>query len=150
LLVWDAALYYIHRMFHSRHFYQRFHKLHHEWRAPVALTGMYVSPFEFAISSMLPLYLGPAIMHCCLFTTTIWLTIVVWDNLGDHTGYHLPFLGSSEAHDYHHLNFNQCYGNFGLLDRLHGTNAEFRKKKEYQRHRRIFGFKSARELVPEK
>ncbi|XP_052869683.1 fatty acid hydroxylase domain-containing protein 2-like [Anopheles cruzii] len=150
ILAWETSAYYSHRMFHSRRFYQRFHKLHHEWRAPVAVTGMYVTPFEFLLSGMLPVFLGPAITRCRLFTTVLWVTFVMWDTIGDHSGYHLPFLSSSEAHDYHHQNFNQCYGNFGLYDHLHGTNDEFRKRKQYQRDHRIFSFKSARELVPDK
>ncbi|XP_058062546.1 fatty acid hydroxylase domain-containing protein 2-like [Anopheles bellator] len=150
IFVWETGFYYLHRMFHSRHFYQSFHKQHHEWRAPVALSAMYAHPLETLLNSLPPILLGPGIMRSHLFTTVVWMTFVTWDSLGDHSGYHLPFLGSSEAHDYHHLNFNQCYGNFGLYDRLHGTDNEFRKKKHYQRHRRNFGFKSARELVPGK
>ncbi|XP_052870423.1 fatty acid hydroxylase domain-containing protein 2-like [Anopheles cruzii] len=150
MLVWEIGFYYTHRLFHTSYFYQRFHKKHHEWRSPVALSAMYAHPFELVLSDLLPVYLGPAIMKCHLFTMVIWMTFVMWDTLGDHSGYHLPFLGSSESHDYHHLTFNQCYGNFGWCDRLHGTNDEFRKKKQYRRHYRIFSFKSARELVPTK
>ena len=31
-----------------------------------------------------------------------------------------------QAHDFHHLKFNQCYGVLGVLDYLHGTDQQFR------------------------
>ncbi len=36
------------------------------------------------------------------------------------TGYHLPFMPSPEAHDFHHLRFSNCFGVLGLLDYVHG------------------------------
>lgn len=71
-------------------------------------------------------------MHCefikyrfllAIFSTTI-----------SHSGYHLPFLPSPEAHDFHHLKFNNCFGVLGVLDRLHGTDTMFRASKQYERH----------------
>ena len=59
----------------------------------------------------------------------IWVIMVTLSSLNVHSGYHLPFVQSPEEHDYHHLKFNQCYGPFGILDRLHGTDDQFRKSK---------------------
>jgi methylsterol monooxygenase len=54
--------------------------------------------------------------------------------LNDHSGYHLPFFPSPEAHDFHHLKFNECYGFLGILDYLHGTDTLFRSSPPFKRH----------------
>ena len=54
--------------------------------------------------------------------------------LNDHSGYHLPFFPSPEAHDFHHLKFTECYGFLGILDYLHGTDRMFRSSPVYKRH----------------
>ncbi|XP_058116158.1 fatty acid hydroxylase domain-containing protein 2-like [Anopheles ziemanni] len=150
ILAWEIFYYYTHRLLHSRHMYRRFHKQHHEWSSPVALAAMYSHPVEFVLSDLVPVYAGPVIMRSHVFTTLIWFTYVMIDTLTDHSDYHLPLMASSEFHDYHHLNFNQCYGNFGLWDLVHGTAKEFLKKKQFQRHHRLFTLRSAHEWIPDK
>ncbi|XP_053696814.1 fatty acid hydroxylase domain-containing protein 2-like [Sabethes cyaneus] len=149
ILMWEITFYYSHRWLHAGFWYKHIHKKHHEWPAPIAWAAMYAHPFEFVVSDLLPVYIGPAIMASHPVTVAIWFVFVMMDTLVDHSGYHLPVLGSSEQHDYHHLKFNQCYGLFGWWDTLHGTNEEFRKKKQYLRNKRIFSLKSARELFPD-
>ncbi len=53
----------------------------------------------------------------------------------DHSGYHFPWMLSTEFHDYHHLKFNECYGTaLCIFDHLHGTDRTFRSKGYQKRH----------------
>jgi fatty acid hydroxylase domain-containing protein 2 len=64
-------------------------------------------------------------MRSHLVTYWVWLTFAVFSTITTHSGYHLPFLPSSERHDYHHLKFNVNFGPTGLLDALNKTNRLF-------------------------
>ena len=47
----EVGFYYFHRLMHYPSLYRRFHKVHHEWSAPVACVAVYNHPFEhFSIS----------------------------------------------------------------------------------------------------
>ena len=59
----------------------------------------------------------------------LWSALVTMNTINAHSGYHLPFFPSNEAHDFHHLKFNQCFGVLGILDYLHGTDSHFRSTK---------------------
>ena len=45
--------------------------------------------------------------------------------------------------------FNVNYGSLGILDEFHGTDALFKKSKEFNRHVTLTSLKSARELIPD-
>ena len=59
--------------------------------------------------------------------------------ISGHIGWHLPFLGSPEAHDFHHsLNGGRNLDNLGqvdVLDRVLHTNKEFLKSWQYTVHK---------------
>ncbi|RWS18811.1 fatty acid hydroxylase domain-containing protein 2-like protein [Leptotrombidium deliense] len=69
--------------------------------------------------------------------------------LNDHSGYHLPFFPSPEAHDFHHLKFTQNFGVLGILDRFHGTDNMFRNSKVYERHILLLSLVPIKQLYPD-
>jgi sterol desaturase/sphingolipid hydroxylase (fatty acid hydroxylase superfamily) len=100
-------------------------------------------------------------------TAWLWFTLALLSTLNAHSGYHLPFFPSPEAHDFHHLKcenskppktqthffffrrFNNCFGVLGVLDRLHGTDTNFRSSRAYPRHIMMLSFIPPREAFPE-
>lgn len=149
ILVEEAGFYYSHRFLHSRALYKYIHKQHHEWTAPIAVTAIYCHPIEHLFSNLLPPFLGVFIMGSHVATAWLWFTLAILSTLNAHSGYHLPFFPSPEAHDFHHLKFNNCFGVLGVLDRLHGTDSNFRQTRAYMRHIMMLSFIPPREAFPE-
>ena len=73
---------------------------------------------EHFVSNLLPAGLGPVVCGSHVTTMWIWYTIITLITLNSHSGYHFPFLRSAEAHDYHHLLFNQVGPFTPLLRKL--------------------------------
>ena len=94
---------YIFRLGHHPKLYKHFHKIHHEWTAPVSIIGIYNHPLEHIISNLLPITLGPLLMGSHLASLWVWSCMAITSTQISHGGYHLPFLPSPEAHDFHHL-----------------------------------------------
>ncbi|KAL2094778.1 hypothetical protein ACEWY4_009497 [Coilia grayii] len=148
-LLEEVLFYYSHRLFHHPALYKHFHKIHHEWTAPIGVVSLYSHPLEHMLSNMLPGLLGPVLLRSHLSTTVLWYTLALLITVISHCGYHLPLLPSPEFHDFHHLKFNQCYGVLGVLDRLHGTDDKFRQSKEYERHTLLLSLTPLSESIPD-
>ncbi|XP_069131477.1 fatty acid hydroxylase domain-containing protein 2-like [Argopecten irradians] len=133
-LVEEVGFYYTHRLFHHPKLYRFIHKRHHEWTAPIGIIALYAHPVEHCLSNLAPIALGPVITGSHVATAWMWFALALWSTTVSHSGYHFPGLPSPEAHDFHHLKFTQNYGVLGVLDRLHGTDNQFREHIAYKRH----------------
>ena len=98
----EVMVYYTHRSFHHRWFYQPFHKIHHEFTAPISVTSMNSHPVENIVSNLFPAGGAFPLLGCHIMTAYLWTTIAMISTINDHSGLHLAFLHSSELHDFHH------------------------------------------------
>ena len=132
----DFAFYWGHRMLHSKVFYAKIHKIHHEYKNPISLSSEYAHPVEFVFVNMLPNAIGSKILGAKvhLVTYVLWLIIRVFETLDGHSGYEfswspfrlLPLSGSASYHNYHHTNNDGNYGSFFMVwDTVMGSNKNY-------------------------
>lgn len=145
----EVLFYCSHRAMHTAPLYARFHKTHHEWTAPTAITCIYAHPVEFVFGNILPVLAGPALARSHIVVLWGWLLVSMAGTLHAHCGFHVPLLPSNEFHDFHHLRHNSNFGTFGLLDWLLGTDGAFQKHVASERHHVLLGLQSARERFPD-
>jgi sterol desaturase/sphingolipid hydroxylase (fatty acid hydroxylase superfamily) len=139
----DLALYWAHRLFHTRPLYRAIHRVHHRWTSPTAFTAMAMHPVEFATYQsvmVVPLFLFPLNVYGVIAT----LLMTNYYALVDHSGVKvyswLPLVAPTMFHDDHHAHFHVNYGqSFILWDRLFGTVR--RKGRRYGAD--VFGGKGA-------
>ncbi|KAK1604656.1 hypothetical protein QYE76_028329 [Lolium multiflorum] len=74
LLVEDYLGYWIHRLLHTKWGYEKIHRVHHEFTAPVGYAAPYAHWAEVLILGV-PSFTGPAIVPCHI--TTLWFWFVV-------------------------------------------------------------------------
>eukprot|EP00301_Raphidiophrys_heterophryoidea_P008358 c13115_g1_i2.p1 GENE.c13115_g1_i2~~c13115_g1_i2.p1 ORF type:complete len:225 (-),score=33.52 c13115_g1_i2:451-1125(-) len=63
LLVEEFGFFYAHKAFHIPALYKKYHKLHHEWKAPVAIASTYACAEEHIFANLGPALLGPFLMN---------------------------------------------------------------------------------------
>lgn len=141
----EILFYYGHRMLHQSYFYKKVHKVHHEFKSPIALVAIYCHPFEMLVANMLPLFSGFILLNSHAYTQVLWLVFAVLGTQTHHCGVHWPWLALDHQptfHDLHHEKFNCNFGNVGLLDALHGTDKEWKaqqaKAAERNAHTRVW------------
>ena len=66
------------------------------------------------MSNSLPLIIGPIVVKAHLSLTWLWYLIAILNTVNSHSGYHMPFMLSSEGHDFHHLKYVTMFGNLTL------------------------------------
>jgi fatty acid hydroxylase domain-containing protein 2 len=113
----DVIFYIFHYIGHTKYFYAKFHKIHHEWTAPVAASANYNHFLDHLIMNiMLPCI---SIIITKANFTTIWISMLISTLIvtSTHSGY---WLALARKHDNHHRYFNCEYGVF-VIDYIMGT-----------------------------
>lgn len=102
IIVREIYFYYSHRLLHMPPFYRWFHKKHHEWTAPVALSAVYATTFEHLVCNLAPVGLGPFLFNSHFFTSLAFSIYAIVMTLQDHSGYKFPYYFDPTMHDLHH------------------------------------------------
>ncbi|XP_071702659.1 methylsterol monooxygenase 1-2-like [Rutidosis leptorrhynchoides] len=139
-LIEDYTNYWIHRFFHCKWGYEKIHKVHHEYTAPIGFAAPYAHWAEVLILGI-PSFLGPAIVPGHMITFWLWIALRQIEAIETHSGYELPwtltkyipFYGGADYHDYHHYVGGQTQSNFASVftycDYIYGTDKGYRYQK---------------------
>ena len=132
MLIEDFCFYWSHRLLHHEMIYPYIHKIHHEYVNVVSISSEFAHPLEYLFANILTTNIGPIILgkrvHYATFA--MWLILRIGETCDGHSGYEfswspyrlLPFAGSSEYHNFHHLNTKGNFSSFFTYwDRLLGT-----------------------------
>lgn len=116
----DFFFYSIHRLMHTKYFY-KFHKIHHEIKAPIGITAFYMHPIDYIFGNLLPIYLPTLIVQADFITIHVWIILSIGNSvIVSHGG----FINKSEFHDDHHKYFKYNYGTEIFMDKLFKTKKE--------------------------
>ncbi|CAL1289040.1 unnamed protein product [Larinioides sclopetarius] len=103
IIIEEILFYYSHRLLHHSSIYKYIHKHHHEWTSPIGIVALYAHPIEHIICNLLPALIGPCLLGTHIMVYWAWFCLALLTTLNAHTGFHLPFWPSPEAHNFHHL-----------------------------------------------
>jgi sterol desaturase/sphingolipid hydroxylase (fatty acid hydroxylase superfamily) len=103
----EVWFYCTHWLLHQPPFYSFIHKIHHRFKAPIAVASMYAHPIEFVVGNLLGVVLGPMITRCHPLTSYIWIHNALMSTGGSHSGYKMFY---AEFHDAHHQYFDYNFG----------------------------------------
>lgn len=140
-IIEDYFNYWIHRFLHCKWGYEKIHKVHHEYTAPIGFAAPYAHWAEILILGI-PSFLGPAFIPGHMITFWLWIALRQIEAIETHSGYDfpwtptkfIPFYGGPDYHDYHHYVGGQSQSNFASVftycDYLYGTDKGYRYQKK--------------------
>lgn len=143
-MVEDYTNYWIHRFLHCKWGYEKIHRVHHEYTAPIGFAAPYAHWAEILILGI-PSFLGPAMAPGHMITFWLWIALRQIEAIETHSGYdfpwsftkYIPFYGGADYHDYHHYVGEQSQSNFASVftycDSLYGTDKGYRYQKKVLR-----------------
>ncbi|GFY76461.1 fatty acid hydroxylase domain-containing protein 2 [Trichonephila inaurata madagascariensis] len=133
IAVEEILFYYLHRILHHPSLYKHYHKKHHEFTSPIAISAIYCHPVEHILCNLLPVLVPWILIDTHVLSMWAWVALSSPLGVMLHSGYHLPLAQPPEFHHYHHMKFNQNYGILGILDWFHETDKEYRKSELFER-----------------
>lgn len=85
-MVEDYTNYWIHRFLHNKWGYEKIHKVHHEYTAPIGFAAPHAHWAEVLILGI-PSFLGPAMVPGHMITFWLWIALRQVEAIETHSGY---------------------------------------------------------------
>lgn len=120
-IILSCLFYYIHRILHWPFFYKRFHKMHHEWKAPIACSAIYAHPLEHILNNVMPIFVPSILLKLHPYELFVLIALSTIHSVNVHSGYNF-YIAQAKDHDDHHKYFICNYGaGLDWFDRFHRT-----------------------------
>jgi methylsterol monooxygenase len=126
VLVEEVLFFSAHYLLHTRPLFRRFHHIHHRFRQPIGISTHYVHFVEHLTGNLLPIFTAMLVVRADFVSGFLWVGLAVTNAIQTHSDYAFPWMVSPLHHDFHHYLARGNYGVLGLLDRLFGTDREYR------------------------
>jgi methylsterol monooxygenase len=126
VLVEEILFFTAHYLLHTRPLFRRFHHIHHRFRQPIGISTHYVHFVEHLVGNLLPIFTAMLVVRADFVSGFLWVGFAVTNAIHTHSDYAFPLMVSPLHHDFHHYLARGNYGVLGLLDRLFGTDREYR------------------------
>ncbi|MFN0203038.1 MAG: sterol desaturase family protein [Bacteroidia bacterium] len=140
LFIDDTYMYFYHRALHESTFlFTKIHKIHHKACPPFPLDFMYVHPLEWMLGTV-GMTLGLITIYLIwgeVNVYTFWLAsgfrnfheVIIHSGVRSAFAHYIPFMGTTEDHDYHHSKLNGNYSSsFTFWDKIFKTNITPKQK----------------------
>lgn len=140
VVVEDYANYWLHRLMHCPWGYEKIHRIHHEYTAPIGFAAPYAHWAEIIVLGLAS-FLGPLMVPGHMLTFWLWFILRQLEAIETHCGYEfpwspskfIPFYGGAVYHDYHHYVGGKSQSNFASVftycDYIYGTDKGYRYQK---------------------
>lgn len=113
----DIPFYMFHKLFHNKYLY-KYHKVHHEIKAPIGISAFYQHPIDYIFGNSLPIYIPFILMTPDFISIHIWTFFTIFATMYESHG---GFSNLSEFHDLHHKLFKYNFGTNEFMDKLFKT-----------------------------
>lgn len=137
-IIFDGLHYCVHRASHTYPILYRFHKVHHKFIHPTAITTFYIHPIDLFLSYSMPLAISTKLLSINRWEFYLITTYLTYVEIAGHLGKKMYPTSSfpqciwlprflniqlyTEDHDLHHTHFNYNYAKrFSFWDKIFGT-----------------------------
>jgi fatty acid hydroxylase domain-containing protein 2 len=127
VLIEEVLFFTAHWAFHTRPLFRTIHHIHHRFRQPIGISTHYVHYLEHLIGNLVPIFSAIILTRADVTTSFLWVTFAVTNAIHTHSDYAFPWMPPAQNHDFHHYLARGNYGVLGLLDRIFGTDREYRE-----------------------